>query len=267
MKRVLIAFLLLLTACAAIPETTGPAVECKWPEIPSDGECCRDLNENGVCDIVDYAPEIEAQKQQEYEEAAEKARETAEKSGKYKPTIVNELHANASKVANYRFLYDGDEIIVANGSLTRRLFQDHPLGDREIDGRRMKVVVNTVLLDIMSKNATAECIPPQHLLKLERGTQCDEVIGRQFEVSYDEFKLRLPIEWLEDLLYRTPFDALPGTDIGRRKTMLYRFTALNDARRITNIWVDAQTSVPLRVEIWQGDNFIKEEVYSDFYPI
>jgi hypothetical protein len=260
--------LVILAGCAA-PQQAQPEAtptQCAWPEIPSDGGCCRDLNENGFCDTIDLAQEIEQQKQQEYEEAAQKARETAEAAGKYRRTIVNDLYDQALAVKGYRFLYEGDEVVVANGSVVRKLVNEYDLGIQEIQGRRQKVVVNEVILDKATRTAQGRCVPRARV-KLDIATPCDAIIGMTFQLSYDSFAVKLPIEWLADFLYRTPFESLPSTDIGRRKTTLYRFTDLADAQRKTNLWIDQETKMPLRAEVWQGDELVQKEWHSDLWEI
>lgn len=268
MRMFLITALLLLAACTAAQPPAAEQAQCKVFETPDgSGGCCRDLNENGICDTIDYASEIEQQKQQEYEEAAEKARETAAVSGKLRRTIVNDLYDAAAGVKNYRFLYKGDEVLAANGSIVRNLLADYPLGDQDIEGRRVKVVINQVTFDFAAKQAVGECIPPAHLVRLNRGTQCDEFIGKTFPVNYDEFSFRLPIEWLKDFLHRAPYETMGNQDVGKLKTTLYRFTDLKDANRHTYVWVDEVTKMPVRVEVWQDDNLERQEYYTDLYPI
>ncbi|MEM4247375.1 MAG: hypothetical protein QXR48_01225 [Candidatus Woesearchaeota archaeon] len=267
MRWIVFLLLVILASCASPQPGSQPAVQCKWPEIPNNGGCCRDLNENGICDTVDFATEIETQKQQEYEEAAQKARETAERAGKYKPTITNLLYENASKIRNYRFLYKGDEIVVANGTITRKLIANYPIGDQDINGRRMKVVINTVHIDLIGRNATAECIPPPELVKKRMGTPCDNFVGFRFPVDFDKFVLKMPTKWLEDFLYRTPTTILPGSHIGDRTATLYKFTDLQDPGKTTNIWIDDLAAIPLRVEVWQNGKLNEKEDYIDFYVI
>lgn len=263
--RWLVFLLILLAACA--PTVQEEQIQCSWPEIPSNGKCCRDLNENGVCDVEEFAEEIEEQKQQEYEEAAKKAKEKFEKSGTLKRTIMNELYENATAITSYKFLYNGDQVIVANGSVVRELVNEHDLGIKEIEGRRQKVIINTVALDFIAKKATGTCKPEPRLVAQERSTPCDAIIDMEFEVPYDEFAFRLPIEWLRDFLHRTPYEALPGSEIGRSKTMLYRFTDLQDANRKTNLWIDTIIQMPLRVEVWQNDKLVKRVQYDDLFII
>ncbi len=267
-EKIIALMLLFLTACAAAPQPTAEEKsECPLFEIPSESGCCRDLNENGICDVVDFAENISAEKQREYEQAAQKALETAQKSGRMKPTIMNELYENASKITNYRFLYKGDEVVVSNDSIVRKLVTHDDRGMQEINGRRTKVLVNEITLDPLHGEATARCIPDPLAIKEHLATPCDEILGMTFDFPYDRFSVKLPIEWLGEFLHRTPFEILPGTEIGKRKTTLYRFTALNDAQRKTSLWIDYQTSMPLRVEIRQGEELAWQEWYSDFYTI
>lgn len=259
--------LVLLAGCTTAPAPQQQARDCPVFEIPSETGCCRDLNENNVCDTADYAGTIAAEKQQEYEEAAAKARETAEQAGKLKPTIVNELYENASKTKNYRFLWDGDEVVVANGSVVRKLVNEHDLGLQEVNGRNQKVILTHILLDSAAKTAMGICVPKPIAQKLERSSPCDPIASMQFEVPYAQYAVTLPLEWLGFFLHRTPFEVLPGTEVGKRKTMLYRFTALNDANRKTSIWVDVQTTLPVKAEIWQGEEMIRQDLYADFYPL
>jgi len=258
---------IILAGCTTTLPEAKPAAQCKWPEIPADSGCCRDLNENKVCDTVEFAAEIEAQKQQEYEEAAQKARETAESSGRYKPTIVNQLYANASNITGYRFYYKGDEVVVANNSIVRKLTYYYPLGDRDVKGSRMKVFVNTVRLDFANKTAIAQCIPPESKVKKKQGTPCDDIAGIDFNVGFDNFAFKMPIKWLEEFLYRTPISILPGSHIGDRTATLYKFTDLQNANRITHIWLDDRTAMPLRVEVREGSRVAAGEEYADFFTI
>ncbi|MEM2916726.1 MAG: hypothetical protein QXT19_05230 [Candidatus Woesearchaeota archaeon] len=267
MRWIVFLLLVLLAGCTAQTSTLPPTSQCKWPEIPSDTGCCRDLNENSICDTVEFAEQLEAERQKEYELAAQKARETAEKSGRYKPTIVNELYANATKVKSYRFIYKGDEILVANNTIVRRLVSEYPVGSQTINGRRMNVVVNTVYLDFTNRNAIAECIPPPNLVAAKQDTVCDKFIGYRFEVPFDTFAFKMPIKWLEEFLYRTPITTLPGSHIGKRTATLYKFTDLQDANRKTHIWVDEMTGMPLRVEVWQDGVLEETKDYLDFYVI
>jgi hypothetical protein len=268
MRYTFLLLALVLAGCTAAPQQPEPqARECPLFEIPSETGCCRDLNENGVCDTVDYAGEIAAEKQQEYEEAAEKARETAEQAGKLKPTIVNELYENASKTRNYRFLANGDEVVVANGSVVRKLVNERDLGVQDVNGRRQKIIVTHILLDGAEKKAMGVCVPKPVAQKLERSSPCDPIASMQFEVPYAQYAMTLPLEWLGFFLHRTPFEVLPGTEVGKRRTTLYRFTALNDADRRTSIWVDVQTTLPVKAEIRQGDELIRQDLYADFYPL
>jgi hypothetical protein len=267
MKAVAFLLLVILAGCTAVTQETQQSVKCKWPEIPSDGKCCRDLNENSICDTIDYASEIEAQKQQEYEQAAQKAKETAEQSGKYKPTVVNLLYENASSIKSYRFYYKGDEVVVANGTIVRKLTSLYPLGDKTINGRNMKVFVNTVWLDPLKRTAISECIPPEKLIREGTGTPCDDFAGEKFEIPFDAFAFKMPIKWLEDLLYRTPMTVLGGSHVGDRTTTLYKFTDLQDSSRKTHLWIDDQAQMPLRVEVWQVDTLAEQEDYLDFYII
>ncbi len=266
MRWIVLLLLLILSSCTAPTRQIQPAAQCKWPEIPNDGGCCRDLNENSICDTVDFASEIEAEKQKEYETAAQQARELAEKSGRYKPTIVNLLYENATS-KNYRFYYKGDEVVAANGTIVRKLTSLYPLGDRTINGRRMKVFVNTVWLDILQRTAVAQCVPPEKLVSGGRGTPCDDFANIAFSVPFDNFAFKMPAKWLEDLLYRSPVTVLGGSHIGDRTATLYKFTDLQDADRKTNIWIDDQVQMPLRIEVWQGDKLAEEEDYLDFFVL
>jgi hypothetical protein len=261
----LIILLVILASCTAPAPSVKPSAQCKWPEIPNDGGCCRDLNENGICDTIDLAPEISAEEQKEYEAAAERAQIIANRSGRYRPTIVNELYANASNVSSYRFLYRGDEIVIANGSIVRKLLMEYPLGDKTINNRRMKVLVNTVWLDPLNKKAVAQCVPPQKLVAEKVGTLCDNFKGIDFDVSFEAFGFKMPIKWLEEFLYRTPAAMLPGSNIGKRTTTIYKFTALNDSRRLTILWIDDLTAMPIRVEVWQGSELVEEADYLDLF--
>ena len=193
------------------------------------------MNENNICDTVDFASNISAIEQEEYEQAAIKAQATANRSGKYRQTIMNEIYANASAIKSYRFFYKGDDVVVANGSVVRKLISYYPVGDREINGKRMKVSVNAVWLDLSANKAVAQCVPPTDLVRQGMGTPCDDFAGINFEVPFDEFALKLPVEWLADFLYRTPYEALPGNHIGKLLATLYRFTDLKDANRKTNL--------------------------------
>lgn len=264
--RVIVLLLILVIASCATPAGTQPVPQCKWPEIPANGNCCRDLNENGICDTIDFAQEIEAQKQQEYDIAAQKAKETAEKSGKYKPTIVNLLYENATS-KNYRMYYKGDEVIVANNTIVRKLTSLYPLGDKTINGRRMKVFVNAIWLDSLQRTAAAQCVPSEKLISEGRSTPCDDFANIDFSVPYDAFAFKMPTKWLEDLLYRNPITVLGGSHIGDRTATLYKFTDLQDSSRQTHIWIDDQVQMPLRVEVWQGDKLVEEEDYLDFFVI
>lgn len=264
----IVLLLVILVSCTPVQQPqTQPTPQCKWPEIVSDGGCCRDLNENGVCDTIDFAPQIEQEKQQEYEQAAEKARERAEQSGKLKRTIMNDLYDAASKIQNYRFIYQGDGVVIANGSIVRKLISDYPLGDQNIDGKRIKVVINKVTLDLAYRTAIAECIPPENLVRQNRGTQCDQYLGKTFPVGFDTFAFRPPIKWIEDFLHRTPYETLTGQHVGKLTATLYRFTDLHDAQHKTNLWIDDVTKMPLRVEVWQGDNLVQHEEYLELYVI
>jgi len=258
---------ILLANCASPQPVAEPQDKCPVFQIPTETGCCRDLNENTVCDTVDFAENISAEKQREEEEAAAQARETAEQSGKLKPTIVNALYENASAVAGYRFYYQGDEVVVANGTIVRRLLANIPLGDKEIAGRRVKAAVNTVYLDFQNRTAVGECVPPKHAAALGRGTECDEFIGVLFPVDFDAYSFKLPIKWLEEFLNRKPYEDLPGGDIGKRKTVRYSFGDLQDSAKKTHLWVDTQTQMPVRAEVWKGDELATQDVYSDFYPI
>ena len=165
--RYAVLVLLFLAACSSVPIEKEPEVQCDWPEIPSNGKCCRDLNENNICDTTEFAEEIEAQKQQEYEKAAKEALAKAKQSGTLKRTIMNEIYDNASKITNYRFLYDGDEVVVNNGKVTRKLVNEYDLGIQIIEGRRQKVILNLITLDFVTKTATGTCIPSALAIKEE----------------------------------------------------------------------------------------------------
>jgi hypothetical protein len=267
-KALLLLALLILAGCATTQQNQPlPVSQCKWPEIPSDGGCCRDLNANGACDTIDLSVEIQTQEQKEYEEAALKAQATANKSGRYKPTIMNAVYANASSVKNYRFYYKGDEVVVANGSIARRLTYYYPLGDQTVNGRKMKVFVNTVLLDMANKTAIGQCIPPENLVKEKENTPCDDIIGVDFDVSFDTFGFKMPIKWLEEFLYRTPAEILPGSHIAKRTAILYSFTDLQNSNRKTKMWADEQTGMPLRVEVTEGKTVMEKADYLDFFQI
>ncbi len=269
MKKAFLLFaLLLLASCATVqPKQPLPVSQCKWPEIPSDGGCCRDLNANGACDTIDLSVEIQAQEQKEYEQAALKSQVTANKSGRYKPTIVNALYASASNLTSYRFYYKGDEVVVANGSVMRKLMANYPIGDQTVNGRRMKVFVNTIWLDMLNKKAFAQCIPPEKLVKEEQGTPCDDIIGVDFDVSFDTFAFKMPIKWIEEFLYRTPAEILPGSHIAKRTAVIYSFTDLQNSNRKTTIWADEQTGMPLRVEVTEGKIVMEKADYLDFFQI
>jgi hypothetical protein len=268
MRILIVLALLFLAACTIAPSApeTKPR-ECPVFEIPAESGCCRDLNDNTVCDTIDFGENISAEKQREYEEAAAKARETAEQSGKLRPTIVNALYENASKVSGYRFYHEGDEVAVANGTVVRRLLTNIPIGDRDIAGRRVKAAVNTVYLDFQNRTAVGECVPPKHAAALGRGTECDGFIGALFPVDFDTYSFKLPIRWLEEFLNRKPYEDLPGGDIGKRKTTRYSFGDLQDGAKKTHLWVDTQTQMPVRAEVWKGAELVQQDVYSDFYPI
>ncbi len=264
----ILAALIMLASCTT-PQQPQPnqTTPCAWPEIVSDSGCCRDLNENGLCDTIDFKADIEQQKQQEYEESVAQSRETAEQSGKLKRTIVNDVYDAANAVTNYRFLYAGDEVTVTPERVTRKLVNDYDFGIREIAGRRQQILMNTIHLDVVNKNARGQCVPPEQLVKEGYNTPCDAIIGMTFDVPYDAFAMRLPPEWLKDFLFRTPYEIEPGSHIGKRTTTLYRFTDLKDAQHKTNLWVDDASQMPLRVEVWQDDTLVSQEHYIDLYLV
>lgn len=268
MRWIAIVMLVALVACthpAAVQPV--PQAQCKWPEIPNDGGCCRDLNENRVCDTIDFAAEITAQEQKEYEEAAINAQLTANRSGRYRQTMANELYANASSVKAYRFYYKGDEVVIANNSIARKLTAEYPLGEMTINGRQMKVIVNTVWLDFTNRTAYAKCVPPAEIAAQGQGTSCDEFRGMIFPVKFEDFAFKLPAKWLEEFLYRTPVEILPGSHVAKRITTMYRFTDLKDSKHQTVIWADSQTSMPLRVEVTQDSKVVDGADYLDFFTI
>lgn len=259
--------LFFLASCKAPAQPQVAAPQCGLFEIPSDGGCCRDLNENDVCDTVDFAEDISAEQQREYDEAAARARAKAEASGTLKRTIMNDVYDNASAVTSYRFVHNGDEVVVANGSIVRKLLLDHPIGDQMVDGRRTKAVVNTITLDFANKKATGQCVPPAALVRQGRSTQCDAYKDLVFEVPFEEFAFKMPIAWLEDFLHRTPYEILPGQHVTKLTATLYRFTDLKDAQRKTSLWIADTTSIPVRVEVWQGNALVQQEDYFDLYRL
>lgn len=263
----LIAFLIACTPQTA-QQQSEPIMQCKWPEIIApDGTCCRDLNENKVCDRAEFAKEIESQERQEYEERAEQARRTAEQAGKFKRTIINDLYDEALKVKNYRFLYKGDEIIVKDGRVTRKLLSEHPIGDRDVFGKRFKVVINTVSIDFDNKKATGTCVPNPELVRQDLSTPCDNFANVAFEVPFEDFAFKMPVSWLEDFLHRNPYQIFPGTHVGKLNTVMYRFTDLKDANKKTDLYVDENTKMPVRIVVRQGDQLVFQEEYIDLYTI
>jgi len=260
--------LFILASCTAQPQQPAQQTpSCKVFEISTPTGCCRDLNDNKVCDTVDFAANITAAQEREAALQAEKARERAQQSGQYLPTIVNELYANASRTLRYRFMLKGDEIVVINNTITRKLHSDYPLGDQMVNGRRMKVVVNAVSVDPLGRNATAVCIPPPAMVAQGRNTQCDDIKDAVFTVPYDVFAFTMPTDWLKDLLYRTPFEILPGNHVGTITGTLYRFTDLKDAHRVTNLWVDDTLAMPIRVEVRKDGTIESWQEYDDLYRI
>ncbi len=267
MRHFLLITLLILASCAVPQQPHANQTRCAWPEIASDSGCCRDLNENGICDTKDFASEIEAEKQQEYEAAAQKARETAAQSGKLRRTIVNDLYDAAKAVTSYRFRYQGDDVIVTPEGVVRKLPHDRSIGIHEVDGKKYDVVINTIMLDLFNKQATAQCVPREEFTRTQTPSPCDNYLGIDFDVIFWEYHLRLPTEWLENFLNRKPYEALPGGDIGKLKTTIYRFADLQDATRKTYLWVDDQTKMPVRIEVWEGDKLRQHEEYVDLYAI
>jgi hypothetical protein len=60
---------------------------------------------------------------------------------------------------------------------------------------------------------------------------------------------------------------MPGQDVGKLKTTLYRFTDLKDANTRTNLWVDQQTKLPVRAEVWKNNSLAQQEYYTDLRGI
>ena len=250
-----------LAACTPAAVDTEP--QCDWPEIPKNGGCCRDLNENNICDTAEFSEEIEQIKQQEYEEAAKKARETAEKSGTRKRTIINDLYDRAITHTNYQFFYEGDTVIVTQDNVLRKLGREIDLGEKTINGRRMRVYINAVHLDFIGKTAEAECIPDEPVDLEHQGSPCDEFLEERFEVPYILYEFKLPPVWLGKFLHRNPIETQPGMHIGKQQVTMYRFSDLQDAQRNTILWVNGITGMPLKAEVWYANQLEERADYND----
>ena len=261
----ILALLFFLASCAAPePEAVPTQPECKWPEIPYEGGCCKDLNENNICDRVEFAEEIEQQKQQEYEEAAQKARKIAEQTGKFKQTVLDDILDAVKQVTSYKFIYQGDNIEVQPDKVVRKLVQDKNLGVQTIDGRRQEIIVNTIHLFPAEKRAEGSCVPAEEFVRTLTPSPCDEILDNIFVISYEEFMLNLPIDWLILVEHREPYEILSNQHVGKRRTTLYR---VRIGEEKINLWIDDNTMIPIAAERWKGDTRLVRDEYIDLQKI
>lgn len=250
----LILVLILVAGCAAEPDVIEPS-KCQYPEIEYEGMCCKDINENKICDNIEFEKEIEELEKKEYEEAAQRARETVNKSGEFKRTVMDDVLDKAKKVENYTFIYKGDVIEVYANKTIRRL-----IADKVIDREGKKYIINTVRL-LPQKRSIGYCEPPEDETL---SSPCDDIFDMEFNVAYEEYDVRLPIYWLYRVEHRKPNQILENQQMGKRTTTLYRIKISDDD---LNLWVDSALSMPVKVEHWKGNRLLEKEEYFELKKI
>lgn len=261
--RLVILFLVLIAACTPGPKPIAKQ-QCEWPEILDNSECCKDLNENNVCDAEEFAEEIEKQKQEEYEEAARRARETAQKAGQFKKTVLDEVIEEAEKTTSYSFFYKGNKYVVFPRKIVVELVNEKNLGPKIIDGRRKTAIINTIHVFSGERRAEGLCVPPPEMVKAGMGTPCDEIIGEVFELRYDDYKIPLPMEWLWKVRHRNPYETLQAQHKNNKKTTLYKVRLGADS---INLWVDDVTKLPISVEYFREGEQPEKHNYFDLQKI
>lgn len=265
MNQFTLALLIALVSCSpAIQPSPQQHASCSWPEIPDNGGCCRDLNENTICDTVEFAEEIERQKQEEYEEAARRARETAQQAGQFARTVMDDIIDAAKQATDYAFVHKGDIVEVRDDMAIVKLVQDANLGVQEIDGRRKELIINTIILNPLERTAIGECIPAEQFIRTNTPSPCDAILNKTFTLDYDAYKRTLPMDWLWLAEHRKQYETLEGQHVGKRQATLYRIRKENER---LNLWIDPVTKLPIKAERWQDNTLLESAEYVDLHKI
>jgi len=175
--------------------------------------------------------------------------QTTQQTTQMSPALKELLTKYQRKVRSYQFLF-------SKPPENRFLNTYHIKGDKIkiklYEGNAYKVgkYYDTVYLDKSKQTATARC---------ESEKRCsyagEDYTGKVFEVSYDDFVIETPIEWIEGITQAE----LIGPEVvdGRSATKI----KTTQSGKIIELWIDTTYGLPLKKEITQtGQPVLKYQV-------
>ena len=291
MKRLglfaLIIFSLLLASCSPL------AQDCEKPFILKDGECCLDLDEDGLCD----AGKTEEKEEPEVvvEETKEKVIEKKETKEDSVPAItgavvgvdepdeedIKEFKESASidasslleqlmktyteSVESYKYNYHKNWYYVRGSKIKIHLAESIQFTGKTVDNKHYSVFyVDTVYLDTIEKTAVGYCEGNDPRLGKRRCLKLD-LTDVPYPLISEDFYTKRPDEWLFEVYTLDP-EVKTETGyyyLGPRKVKRIEYT---DEPKKTIMYYDEAIGLPVKISTYINEQFSRMWLY-DFLSI
>jgi len=237
MKKILFALLavLLVAASCNTPEqivVQQQDVVCPDNYMRIGTTCCLDANDNQICDSDEVPVDTESPLQPD-EESAELS-------------VPEQMYLNAleSAESGYGFTVVENKYFV-KGNNVKVLLGDYVKLDYDYENSRLNLF-DTVYLNTATTNTFGVCSGRLFKSKTWDKT-CSAVEGIKYPLRFADYYAKTPVDWLKEykdrnMIYYREYDK----EIRGMQTDLMIF---DEGAVLTYIWVDHQTSFPIRVQI------------------
>lgn len=245
MRKILILMLIalfLIGGCSQAPEEK---------EVPVDGEAEEGIQpESPTTQEIDEVPETTVQEPvQEPAEADEpvQVQQTKELNPK-----VESLLSKVDGIKSYEFYYQTsdnwdlirDKYYIKDNKMKIKLF--------DVNYYNKRNYFDTVYLDMDEETAVAYCEEPGH-------TRCVDP-DKEFVISYDDFMIKTPVEWVKEIEYA---EWIGTQQLDQRAADIIEYE--NDDGTTTRMWIDSYSGLARQIWIYRGDteNIIEKYGFRD----
>ena len=290
--------MVLLVSCSSISE------ECEKPFIEKDGECCLDLDDDGICDteknktegqaepevVVEETKEVPVEKKEPKEEKKEKIEEkvpaiTGSVVGVEDEEIteddIQEFKESASidakdlleqlmktyteDVESYKYNFAGDWYYFRGNKMKIKLGESIHYSSQDIAGKHYPVFyIDTVYIDIINKTATGYCEGNDPRLGNKKCAELD-LQDVQYPLNYAHFYTKRPDEWLFEVYTLDPEVKTETGNYYLGPRKVKRLEYTGGLKKVI-MYYDESIGLPIKINTFINDQFSKVWLY-DFLSI
>lgn len=279
MKRLalfaLLCTLIMLVSCSPIEQ------QCEKPFILKQGQCCLDMDEDGLCDteqnatkeepeqteteiIVEETTPVEVETKEQDNVPEETEEEPEEIATKLTEKDIKEFEKESASidasgllaqlmktytedVTGYKYMHNGDWHYKYGDNIKIKLGQSKQYTSQNINGTHYSLFfVDTIYLNIINKTATGYCEGNDPRLGNRRCAEL-EIADIPFPMKYSEAYTKRPDEWLFEVYTLDP-EVKTETGyyyIGPRKLRRLEY---QDGLKQMMMYYDEEIGLPVKVQ-------------------